>query len=157
MLCLKYEELVVDPARQMRDVLSFLGLDYEPDVVHGSGNRTGIPEFEMAYKWRCIEPITALRIGNWRLELSPAQIDRLERLGGGPSAPSATTWPLRRIAGRAPGKSLRSPFGSQHGLRRSLPGSWSMNGLAPISTTRTKGSSNRGVTRIRASRDARDS
>jgi hypothetical protein len=57
-------------------------LDYEPPVAEGYGNREGIPERELAWKARTLEPIRAERTGNWRRELSRRQIQWLEYSGG---------------------------------------------------------------------------
>jgi len=78
----RYEDLALNPTEELNGVLRFLGLPYEPQVAEGCGNHEGIPEREYAWKERALEPITAERIGVWRRELSVAQIQKLERLGG---------------------------------------------------------------------------
>jgi hypothetical protein len=80
--CIRYEDFVTHPVAELRSLLSFLGLAYEPAVAEGCGNREGIPEREYAWKARALEKITQDRIGTWQRELSPAQIRALERLGG---------------------------------------------------------------------------
>jgi len=78
----RYEDLVAEPQRELAGILRFLGLDYEPPVAEGYGNREGIPERELAWKSRALDPIGAQRTGNWRRELSERQIQWLEHLGG---------------------------------------------------------------------------
>lgn len=81
-ICLvRYEDLVLDPVSHLRRIAKFLGLDYEPQMTEECGNHEGVPAYEYSYKGRAFEPITDQRIGNWRRELTPAQIARLERRG----------------------------------------------------------------------------
>lgn len=51
-------------------------------MAEGYGNREGIPERELAWKARALDPIRPERTGNWRRELSGRQIQWLEHLGG---------------------------------------------------------------------------
>jgi len=83
MLFVRYEDLVSDPAGELRRVLEFLELDYEPQVAEGYGNREGIPERELLWKARALERISTDRVGLWRRELPPLVVKRLERLGAG--------------------------------------------------------------------------
>lgn len=80
-LFVRYEELVADPANHLARVAQFLELPYEPAMAEGWGNREGIPERELAWKGRALEPITGRWVGMWRQELSAAEVARLERLG----------------------------------------------------------------------------
>ncbi len=77
----RYEDIVTDPEREFRAILRFLGADYEPAVATGHGNREGVPEREMAWKSRALQPITTGRIGVFRRELTADQVEILERLG----------------------------------------------------------------------------
>ena len=77
----RYEDIVADPEREFRAILRFLGADYEPAVATGHGNREGVPDREMAWKGRALQPITTGRIGAFRSELSDDQVEILERLG----------------------------------------------------------------------------
>jgi hypothetical protein len=80
--CVCYERLAADPEAELRRVLAFLGLPYEPAVAQGCGNREGVPEWELGWKAQALEPITAQRIGRWRAELTTEQVAVLERWGG---------------------------------------------------------------------------
>ena len=81
-LFVRYEDVVFRPQEQFRRILGFLGLDYERPVAEGWGNREGIPERELAWKGRALEPIRPDRVGLWRRRLSDGQLEGLERLGG---------------------------------------------------------------------------
>jgi Sulfotransferase family len=78
----RYEDLVRAPASELAKVLGFLGLDDEPDVSLGSGNREGVLRHELSYKSHAFDPISADRVATWREGLSPEQVGRLERWGG---------------------------------------------------------------------------
>jgi LPS sulfotransferase NodH len=80
--CVRYEDLVSDPSGELAKIASFLGVDYEAAMAQGHGNREGIPEREYPWKARALEPITRERVGVWRRELSPTQVQILESLGG---------------------------------------------------------------------------
>jgi len=82
LLAVRYEDLVTDPATELRKVAGFLGLPYHSDMASGGSSGEGIPPGELAWKARALETITASRIGNWKRELSREQIERLERWGG---------------------------------------------------------------------------
>ncbi|HBI44217.1 MAG TPA: hypothetical protein DDY78_15395 [Planctomycetales bacterium] len=77
----RYEDIVADPKKEFKRILHFLGADYEPAVAAGHGNREGVPEREMAWKSRALQPITNERIGAFRQELTNGEIEILERLG----------------------------------------------------------------------------
>ena len=77
----RYEAIVADPERELRSILAFLDVPYESAVAEGHGNREGIPEREVAWKGRALQPITTERAGAFRRELTDDQIEILERLG----------------------------------------------------------------------------
>ncbi|QDT98569.1 sulfotransferase family protein [Gimesia aquarii] len=77
----KYEEFVEHPVEQSKKMLSFLGVPFEEAVPLGTGNVEGIPEFEMSYKQNALAPIFSDSIGRWNKELSPHQVELLERFG----------------------------------------------------------------------------
>ena len=77
----RYEDIVADPEKEFKAILHFLGADYEPAVAAGWGNREGVPQREMAWKSRALQPITNERIGVFRKELTGDQIAILERRG----------------------------------------------------------------------------
>ncbi len=104
----RYEDVVRDAAGQLAKVLEFLGLEYERPVAEGYGNREGIPERELPWKGRALEPITPDRAGRWRRELLPVQVARLECLGtraleqlgyelSGPAPARLSPWFLLRL------------------------------------------------------------
>jgi hypothetical protein len=77
----RYEDVVAAPEKELRKILHFLELPYEPAVAEGCGNREGVPEREYAWKERALQKITRDRVGAFRSELTRAQIAILERLG----------------------------------------------------------------------------
>jgi len=82
LLCVRYEDVVKDPEKELRAILAFLGLPYEPQVAEGEGNEEGIPPWEYLWKSRAVEKIKLHRVGLWRQELSVEQLGILERWGG---------------------------------------------------------------------------
>jgi hypothetical protein len=82
LLCVRYETLVAEPAAELRRVLAFLGLPYEPDVAEGAGNVEGVPAWEHGWKRQALERISTSPVGRWRKELTPIQAAILERWGG---------------------------------------------------------------------------
>jgi hypothetical protein len=132
----RYEDIVADPARELGAVLRFLGLPYEPAVAEGWGNREGIPERELPWKARALQPITAGRVGAFRRDLTDEQIGNLERLGrhvlpslgyplltGGnralaPGFLLELAGSLLRLAGRLPWTSILRELGCRLGLDR---------------------------------------
>jgi Sulfotransferase family len=77
----RYENVVAAPEKELGGILQFLGLDYEPSVAQGWGNREGIPEREYPWKEQALYRINGDRVGIFRRELTTEQIERLERLG----------------------------------------------------------------------------
>lgn len=82
-LFVKYEDLVARPEQELARVTDFLELPFEPQVALGGGNREGVLEWEYAWKGRAFDTITTDRVGCWRKELLPAEVEHLEALGGG--------------------------------------------------------------------------
>jgi hypothetical protein len=76
----RYESIVADPEKELGGILQFLGLQYEPTVAEGWGNREGVPEREY-WKELALHRITGDRVGTFRRELTLEQIEILERLG----------------------------------------------------------------------------
>jgi hypothetical protein len=81
-LCVKYEQLVSAPALVLRQVSSFLGLEYESSMALGCGNSAGIPDREFSWKASALRAISPERVGEWQRCLSDQQIANLERMGG---------------------------------------------------------------------------
>lgn len=81
-ICVRYEDLVRQPARELGPVLEFLGLEPEPQVADGCGNGEAVCEHELSYKARALQSITSDRIEVWKREMPQTQIASLERWGG---------------------------------------------------------------------------
>jgi hypothetical protein len=82
LLCMRYEDLVTNPEKELRRITDFLGVEYLPEVAEGEGNREGVPEWEYAWKAKAFEKLTPSRVAMWKKELSIAQLRDLERWGG---------------------------------------------------------------------------
>jgi hypothetical protein len=78
----RYEDIVADPEGELGAILDFLDLPYEPAVAEGHGNREGVPQRELAWKGRALQPITTRRAAAFTKELTPDQIRTLESMGG---------------------------------------------------------------------------
>jgi hypothetical protein len=81
LLLARYEDIVAHPERELRRIIHFLKLPYEPAVARGCGNRDGIPQREYAWKERALEKISSERVGLFRTEMKPDDLAILERLG----------------------------------------------------------------------------
>ena len=79
---LRYEDFVVNPEAELRRLSGFLELPYESEMALGHGNTEGIAEREFGWKESATRSITTERIGRWRTEMTPTQIQRVERWGG---------------------------------------------------------------------------
>lgn len=71
---LRYEDLVAEPERKLRDVCAFLGLEFEPGMLQY--HREGLPDHPMLAE--------APRPGRsrWREQLAPGQVERFEAVAG---------------------------------------------------------------------------
>lgn len=80
--CVRYEDLVANPRRELGRITEFLGLQYESWMADGYGNVEGIPEWEFEWKGRALDPITRSRVGRWQNGLSRGELRYLECWGG---------------------------------------------------------------------------
>ena len=81
LLIVKYEALVSTPAVEMGRVMDFLDIPREAQVIEGSGNTEGVPEWELGWKAGALEAINTSRIAAWRRELDPQRLAYLESWG----------------------------------------------------------------------------
>jgi hypothetical protein len=81
-LFVRYEELVGEPAKILSSICHFLGIRFEGAMADGYGNHEGILDWEHPWKGLALEPITTGRVETWRTELTPAEVELLEWLGG---------------------------------------------------------------------------
>jgi hypothetical protein len=82
LLCVRYEDLVGNPEKELHRITDFLGLEYEPWMAEGEGNREGVLERSYGWKGRAFDRITSARVGQWRQQLTSRQIHDFERWGG---------------------------------------------------------------------------
>jgi hypothetical protein len=76
----RYEDLVIDPQNTLQEVCAFLQLDYQPEMVQGTGFRSpGINAHQHTLIGR---PVQANRITAWENELSARQIEIFESVAG---------------------------------------------------------------------------
>jgi Sulfotransferase family len=76
---LRYEDLVADPERQLREICGFLGLEFEPEMLeyHRRVDTGVLPDHP-----RLAEPPSAAA-SNWREQLPPQDTERFEAIAGG--------------------------------------------------------------------------
>lgn len=75
---LRYEDLVADPERGLRDVCSFLGLAFEPPMLeyhHGRDERA------LQDHPRLAQPPT-VGVRDWREQMAPRDVERFEAIAG---------------------------------------------------------------------------
>ena len=92
----RYEELIAEPEATLRRLCDFLDLDYQPEMIRGSGLR--VPEFTA--KWHSLVGAgpDRRRLDAWQQELDDRQIEIFESLAGD----------LLRYLGYAPRFGLRA-------------------------------------------------
>ena len=78
---IRYESLVSEPERSMRDLCAFLGLEFEPCMLTPE-NRTepGYSPRESEWKSKSLEGIDRDRVGGFDRRLSPRQVYGVERI-----------------------------------------------------------------------------
>ena len=81
-LTVRYEDLASSPRDQVRRLTDFLEIDYDDSLLVPREDADGIPEWEMDWKARAVEPIRQDRIAVWRRELDPRAVRTMERWGG---------------------------------------------------------------------------
>lgn len=77
-LCVRYESLVQEPARELARICSFVGETYSPAMLDAN-------EGVVNHAWwfqRALQPVTKDRIEVWRQQLSPHQIALVEMVAG---------------------------------------------------------------------------
>ncbi len=68
---IKYEELLDDPARELRSVCEWLGVEYRPEMLDFSSAAAGlISDDEYSWKKETTGPLLKSNHGKWKLELS---------------------------------------------------------------------------------------
>lgn len=84
----RYEDLVADPARTLRDILAHLGIDYDPCVLEPDRESSASTYEEQwrdkrsAQRWQSTpgDPISASSVGRYRQDLDGEQLSTLYRI-----------------------------------------------------------------------------
>lgn len=117
LLALRYEDLVVDPARWAREICEFLQLPFDERMLRFHETATEeVPEGSKSWHQSTLQPISSSRIGRWRQCYSPEEIGLIEiackgemrRWGYEPQGRSLTpanlgrliTWEMSYLRGR---------------------------------------------------------
>jgi hypothetical protein len=111
---LQYEQLVTHPEETLKRVCAFLGEDFEPGMLRHDQRPPDERGFGEGERWKrnTLKPLDPTRIEAWRAELTPRQLEiidrtagaRLSRLGYAPAGASsgALAYAWSRFADRVP-------------------------------------------------------
>lgn len=80
-LVIHYEELVCHPELTIKRVCEFIGETFEPRQLQESGS-SAIPDWELAWKAKALEPIDKSRIAAWRSITEPRALQLMEYVMG---------------------------------------------------------------------------
>ena len=75
---LRYEDLVAEPERSLREVCAFLGLGYEPGMLE---YHHGVDASTLEDHPRLAQPPTA-GVRDWREQMAPRHVERFEAIAG---------------------------------------------------------------------------
>jgi hypothetical protein len=85
-LRIRYEDLALDPQKNLSTICSFLGLDFEDGMLeshlHNRINHLE-PSETLDWKKRTLSPITSSQIGRYKVDLSSEQINAIEKIAIG--------------------------------------------------------------------------
>ncbi len=81
--CVRYEDLVREPERELRRLCAFLGETFDPAMLRPHERREAGFAAAETHKARTLEPLTASRIGRYRTEMTPAGIALVEAVAAG--------------------------------------------------------------------------
>lgn len=74
----RYEYLVAEPERELRDAMAFIGLDFEMDQICPSASSSAVPDWEKAWKAKASHAPDRSRIAAWKREAAPAELRAME-------------------------------------------------------------------------------
>lgn len=95
-MVVRYEELVADPPRTLREVCDFLAVSYDPRMLAPDSHAPA----RRPWMQRAQQAVTTARVESWRVELSDEQVRLIEwicapemrSLGYAAARPPASTW-----------------------------------------------------------------
>lgn len=87
---LKYEDLVTDPEKYLKEMCSFLGIPFVPEMLLYKERKTDdftkiiftSEEYFNANHKSILEPISTSKIGGWKTKLSKNSVRKAERIAG---------------------------------------------------------------------------
>ena len=80
MLRVRYEDLIQAPETALRDICSFLDLEYQPQMIKGSGFK--VPRYQDKQHALIGKEPDKNRINAWEKSLTPRQIEIFESIAG---------------------------------------------------------------------------
>jgi hypothetical protein len=80
MLRVRYEDLIQAPETALRDICNFLGLEYQPQMIRGSGFK--VPRYQDKQHALIGKEPDKKRINAWEKSLTPRQIEIFESIAG---------------------------------------------------------------------------
>jgi hypothetical protein len=90
-MCLRYEDLVADPAEAVKRVCTFVGESFAPAMLDERGGepsfypgaagwKKGWAEWTVGHLAQAREPVSAVSLEKWRSELAPGEVAVIEAL-----------------------------------------------------------------------------
>jgi hypothetical protein len=82
-LCIRYEDLTLEPQKTLNTICAFLGLEFEDSMLefHLQNRINHLePSETMDWKIRTLSPITSSQIGRYKVDLSSEQINAIEKI-----------------------------------------------------------------------------
>ena len=77
---IKYEKLLEDPARELRSICEWLGVEYKPEMLEFSAAAAGlVSDDEYPWKKETTGPLLKSNYGKWKLELSQFEAELAEQ------------------------------------------------------------------------------
>lgn len=74
----RYEDLILDPERQLGRAMEFLGLAFESGQLQASDASTAVPGWETAWKGKATDLPDPSRVAAWKREADPASLLAME-------------------------------------------------------------------------------
>ena len=85
-LCIRYEDLALNPKNTLSTICSFLGLDFEDGMLESHLQNKIYhlePSETLDWKKKTLSPITSSQIGRYKVDLSSEQINAIEKIAIG--------------------------------------------------------------------------
>ena len=84
---IRYEDFVVEPAKHLKNICKFLGINYDPEVLEFHRLKEHVSEKYqhpdlMKYHSSLFKPIDARNVGDWKKNLTHEQVESAEAVAG---------------------------------------------------------------------------